>query len=117
VTRYVFFLGRGGGLTEICTLKFIVLALKNFRFPGRLLLKLLMYLTFLSPVVTLHITNLTSKNSTLCSHCIYMLCMDSRKKTVTLPYRTTHWFCKTEVESVHCAVRTESLSKTGTLRL
>jgi len=29
----------------------------------------------------------------------------------------TDWFCITEVESVYCAVRTESLYKTDTFRL
>lgn len=57
MTGHVFFWG-GGGLTEICILKLIslVLALKSVRFPGRLRLKLLMYVTFLNPAVTLHTT-------------------------------------------------------------
>ena len=38
------------------------------------------------------------------------------QQTALLPYTSlAEWFCITEVESVYCAVRTESLYKTGTL--
>jgi hypothetical protein len=40
------------------------------------------------------------------------------KKQRLLPYMTlTHWFCIPDVDSVHCAVRIESLYKTDTFGL
>ena len=51
---------------------------------------------------------LTFKNSTCCSHCTFEL----------FPCTIlTDWFCVTEVDSVHCAVRTKSLCKTEEFRL
>jgi hypothetical protein len=42
----------------------------------------------------------------------------SQIKTATFAlYSITDWFCITEVESIYCAVRTESLYKTNTFLL
>jgi len=42
----------------------------------------------------------------------------SQNRQRLLPYTTlADWFCITEVESVYCAVRTESLYKTDTFSL
>ena len=42
----------------------------------------------------------------------------SQNKQRCLPYtQLADWFCKTEVESVYCAVRTESLYETDTFNL
>jgi len=42
----------------------------------------------------------------------------SQNKQRLLPYTTpAYWFCITEVESVYCAVQTESLYKTDTFSL
>jgi hypothetical protein len=108
------------GLTEIYGLKFIslVLVLKNFRFPGRVRLKLLMYVTFISPAVTLHTTrfNVQKFYVVLTLH-IYVV-YGFQEKTVTLSYTTsTDLFCIIKVESFLCAVRAESLNKTDTFRL
>jgi hypothetical protein len=48
------------------------------------------------------------RNSKCCLHCVYVFCTDFRK-TATLACTTlTDWLCITEVESVYCAVGTES---------
>jgi len=50
---------------------------------------------------------------TLCLRVLY----GSHNKQRLLPYTVLlEWICVTEVESVYCAVRTESLYKTDTLR-
>ena len=42
----------------------------------------------------------------------------SQNKQRLLPYTTlTDWLCTTEMESVYCAVRSESLYKTDNFRL
>ena len=51
---------------------------------------------------------------TLCLCVVY----GSQSKPRLLPYTAlADWFCITEVDSVYCAVRTESLYKTDTFRL
>jgi hypothetical protein len=37
-----------------------------------------LFLTFWSLAVTLHITRFNIKNSTWCSHCVYVFCTDLR---------------------------------------
>jgi len=51
---------------------------------------------------------------TLCLCVVY----GSQNKQRLLPYTSlTDWLCITEVDSVYCAVRTDSLYKTDTFRL
>jgi hypothetical protein len=108
-------------LNEICFLNEVislVLVLKNFRFPGHLWLKLRMYLTFQSPAVTLRTTRfIVQKLYVLLT--LLLFCMNSKTiNTVTLPYtESTDCFHIIGLESVHFAVRNESLIKTGKVRL
>jgi len=54
---------------------------------------------------------LTSKIPTLCSHCV-LFCTDPRTLRL-LPHTVlTEWLCVTEVDSVYCAIRIESLYRT-----
>jgi hypothetical protein len=60
---------------------------------------------------------LTFKNSTWCSRWV-MCFVRSHNRLRLLPYKTSaDWFCKTEVENVYCAVRTQSVCKTDTYSL
>jgi hypothetical protein len=60
---------------------------------------------------------LTTKNSSWCSKYVCVV-YGSQNKQQLLPYRTlTYWFSVTEVEGVHCAVRSESLHLSYTFRL
>jgi hypothetical protein len=53
------------------------------------------------------------KNSTWFSHLSFCVLYGSQNRKRLLTYTAlADWFCITEVESVYCAVRTESLYKT-----
>jgi hypothetical protein len=57
-------------------------------------------------------SGLTLTNSTWCSHCIYVFCTDFRTNSKFALYHTNRLVFITQVDSVYCAVRTESLFKT-----
>ena len=75
--------------------------------------------TFLKPRGNFYVPpGLILKNSTWCSHCVYVSCTDiTADSDFCLTQHLTDWFCVIEVESVYCAVRTDYLCKTVTFTL
>jgi len=71
--------------------------------------------------ITIHLlyvrSSLTLKNSTWCSHYVYVFCTTSQPTTTFALQTLANWFCITEVDSFYCEVLTKSLYKIDTFSL
>ena len=69
-------------------------------------------------MVTLRTSRFNTEKILRGAHFGFMCFVRISEQTATVPYTLlTDWFCKTEVESVYCAVRAESFYKTDMFRL
>jgi len=103
-------------IVDKCTGIFI--PLHTNRVHGRMDVYLHSFLTFRSLSITLRTTRFNFPKFYMVLTLGLRVLYGSHNKRRLLPYTIlVEWFCVTEVESVYCAVRTESLYKTDKLNL